>query len=503
MIASFIPGWLLLLLLFTVLVVVKKKIGSRRQTNLPPGPPKLPIIGNLHQLGSLPHRSLAQMSKKYGPVILVQLGGVPTVVVSSAETAKEVLKVHDLDCCSRPSLAGTGRLSYDYLDIAFSPFSEYWREVRKICVLEIFSTKRVQSFRFIREEEIASQMKFIAQSASTSSPVDLNQKLLALTANVICRVGFGMSFQGSEIDNDRFHEVIYEALAMLGSFSAADFFPYVGWIADRLSGLHARREKSFHDLDAFYERAIDHHRRSKKAEEGKEDIIDVLLKLETEKVEIGDKPLSEHILKQSLMDVFLAGIDTAALTMTWAMTELIRNPRVMKKVQAEIREKIGNRGKVREEELDQLEYLQLVVKETFRLHAPGPLLIPREAMTEFKISGYTIYPKTRIQVNVWAIGRDPNIWKDPEEFIPERFQNSSIDFKGQNFELLPFGGGRRGCPGVYMGAVMVELALANLLYCFDWELPQGMKKEDISTEEAAGLTVHKKEHLRLVPITYN
>lgn len=203
--------------------------------------------------------------------------------------------------------------------------------------------------------------------------------------------------------------------------------------------------------------------------------------------------------------MFLGGIDTGAITMVWAMTELVKNPKLMKKVQDEIRSCIGNKGKVSEIDTDQLQYLKMVIKETFRLHPPGPLLLPRESISEFEIGGYKIEPKTVIQVNVWAIGRDPKIWKSPEEFIPERFSDGTIDFKGQHFELLPFGAGRRVCPGMHMAMVTIELALASLLYHFDWKLPTGMKEEDINMDETTGrsLTTAKKRALLLVPVKFS
>lgn len=201
-------------------------------------------------------------------------------------------------------------------------------------------------------------------------------------------------------------------------------------------------------------------------------------------------------------NIFLAGVETGAITIVWAMAELARHPRVMKKAQEEIRSCIGNKTRVSESDIDKLEYLKMIVKETMRLHPPGPLLIPREAMSSFSINEYEIEPKTRIQVNVWAIGRDPKIWRNPEEFFPERFIDNPIDFKGQNYELLPFGGGRRGCPGISMGLATVELALANLLFCFDWKLPFNMKEEELNMEEASGLSTYKKAALLLVPVQY-
>ncbi|CAA7053592.1 unnamed protein product [Microthlaspi erraticum] len=202
-------------------------------------------------------------------------------------------------------------------------------------------------------------------------------------------------------------------------------------------------------------------------------------------------------------DVLLGGVDTSAITMTWAMTELARNPRVMKKVQSEIRNQLGNnKSMISIEDTEKLDYMKMVIKETWRLHPPAPLLVPREVINEFEINGYVIKPKTMLQVNVWAIGRDPDTWKDPEVFLPERFLDSKIDTKGQNFELLPFGGGRRICPAIFMGTTMVEFGLANMLYNFDWKLPEGMVVEDIDVEEAPGLTVSKKNDLLLVPVKY-
>jgi len=201
----------------------------------------------------------------------------------------------------------------------------------------------------------------------------------------------------------------------------------------------------------------------------------------------------------TLQNIFVAGTDTSAGTIIWAMAELARNPSVMKKTQDEIREVIGMKGKVEESDLPQFQYLKLVVNETLRLHPPAALLLPRESMQHCKINGYDICPKTRVFVNVWAIGRDKYAWENPEKFSPDRFMGSSVDYKGQCFQYLPFGGGRRMCPGMQMGIMMVELALANLLYVFNWELPLGMTKEDIDMSEALGVGTRKRTDLYLVP----
>ena len=195
----------------------------------------------------------------------------------------------------------------------------------------------------------------------------------------------------------------------------------------------------------------------------------------------------------------MGGVDTTSITVVWAMAELARNPILMKNAQDEIRNCVGKKRKVSECDIHQFQYLKMVVKETLRLHPPGGLLVPRETMSQFNINGYNVYPKTHIWVNIWAIGTDPESWENPEQFYPERFMDSPIDFKGRNFEFLPFGSGRRGCPGIHMAILNVELALANLLYHFDWKLPNGLKAEDLNMEEAPGLTNYKKEALALIP----
>ncbi|KAI6686622.1 hypothetical protein NL676_032535 [Syzygium grande] len=412
---------------------------KEKKNNPPPGPPPLPIIGNLHQLGHLPRQSLWELSRRYGPVMLIHFGGVPTVVVSSPSAAREVLKTHDLNCCSCPQLVGTVRLSYDYLDIAFVENGDYWRDLRKLCVLELFSNKQARSFRYVRK----------GRWVGTSDAVDESSRVESM---------------------------------------------------DTFTGLHSRLERSFHNLDVFYKKVIDEHRNANKSNEEEEDIVDLLLKMERDQTELAAVRLKEDNIKAILMDIFLAGVDTSALVMDWTMAELARNPRVIRKAREDIRSCVGNKKYVVEDDLHGLKFLKLVLKEVMRLHPPSVLLIPRETMGHFKLLGYDINPKTRVQVNVLGIGRDPSLWESLEEFAPERFGDSPIDYKGNHFELLTFGVGRRGCPGIPMGMAVVELALANFLHSFDWELPEGMAEKDVSMEEGAGLTVFKKVPLTLLPV---
>ncbi|KAK2971479.1 hypothetical protein RJ640_020885 [Escallonia rubra] len=491
---------LLLLGLPVFLILLLPKLRKNGGKVHPPGPPGLPFIGNLHQLDtSALHLNLWQLSKKYGPLMSMRLGSVPTLVVSSAKMAKEVMKTHDLAFSNRPALLGQQKLSYNGLDIAFSPCNDYWRDMRKLCTLHLFSSKRLQSFRPIREDEVAQMVKKISVLSTSSKLANLNEIATALTLNSTCRVAFSKRYDDEGYESHRFHSLLREIQGLWATFFVSDYFPMVGWL-DKFTGSCARLERQFKNMDLFYQDLIDEHLDPKRSNSTGEDFVDILLRLRKDGLSSFNLTL-DHI-KALLMDVLVGGTDALSATVVWTMTELIKNPVVMKKVQEEVRALVGEKGRVDEDDLQELLYLKAVIKEAMRLHPPAPLLIPRETMDRCVIEGYEIQPKTLVYVNVWAIGRDPESWETPEEFSPERFLDSTIDYKGQDFEFLPFGGGRRGCPGISMGAATVELALANLLYSLDWELPSGMKKEDVDSDTTQGLAMHKKNALCLVPIIY-
>lgn len=197
--------------------------------------------------------------------------------------------------------------------------------------------------------------------------------------------------------------------------------------------------------------------------------------------------------------MFAAGTDTTYTVLEWAMTELIRHPRVMKKLQNELMETANGKSHITESDLDRMHYLNAVTKETLRLYPPIPLLVPRESTQDVIVNGYDIPAKTMVITNAWTIGRDPKLWDKAEEFQPERFMNCCIDYKGQDFQLIPFGAGRRGCPGTSFAMTTIQLLLANLIHCFDWSLPDGAKAQDLDMSQCIGLNIHRKVPLLLVP----
>ncbi|KAJ4844653.1 hypothetical protein Tsubulata_037546 [Turnera subulata] len=271
---------LILLLALPLFLFLYKKYKTTGEVHRPPGPKGLPLVGNLHQLDSSnPPKYLWQLSKKYGPLIFLRLGFKPTLVVSSAKMAKEVLKTYDLEFCNRPVLTSQRKLSYNGLDLAFAPYDAYWREMRKISAVHLFNSNRVQSFRPIREEEVSSLIGHICKSASASKPFNLTEAMISRTSNIICRIAFGKKlYEDGGGERARFQELLMETQSIFVSFFLSDYFPYMGW-ADKITGLAARLEKNFKELDAFYQEIIDEHLDPERPNPAQEDILDFLLQI--------------------------------------------------------------------------------------------------------------------------------------------------------------------------------------------------------------------------------
>lgn len=486
-------------LLFLSIFILFSFSRSASKLKLPPSPTRLPLIGNLHQLGILPHRSFHALSKKYGPLMLLHMGRVPTLVVSSAEMAKEVMKTHDTIFCSRPKSTAANLLVYRCHDIGFAPYGEYWRQVRKLCVLELLCLKRVQQFQYVREEVFGELVNSIRKACHSESPINLSDMLIKSSNNLMSRCVLGKSIV--EEKGDWFGELSRRLMMQLMVFSFGDFFPSLKWI-DNLRGVTGRLKKTFAEVDGFLDHLVEEHKTGKREDDCK-DFLDILLQLQ--KDDLLDFKLTQDNMKAILVDMLIGGNDTSSTALEWLMTELVRNPTVMAKVQEEVRRVVGKKAMVDVSDLDQMHYLKCVIKEALRLHPPVPLLIPRETIAAVELGGYYIPAKTRVFVNAFAIQRDPEFCDKPEEFFPDRFEDNSVDFQGQDFQFIAFGGGRRGCPGVNFAVAAAEYELANLLYWFDWKLPScgSVLAETLDMTEAYGLTVHKKAPLRVVPLLYS
>ncbi|KAL8131726.1 cytochrome P450 71D9-like [Apium graveolens] len=485
--------------LFIVFLLVKLrnafKTSSPSASRLPPGPWKLPIIGSIHHLsGSLLHHTLRDLAKKHGPLMHLKLGEVSTVVVSSPETAKEVMKIHDLNFASRPIILATELMSYGAANITFSPYGDYWRQLRKMCVFELLSTKRVRLLRSVREGEVASLINSLV--SANGSPVNLTEKLYSTAYTTTSKGAFGNEAK----DQQTFISIVKELTRIASGFNLTDLYPSIK-VFQWTSGIRQKLGRLQQQTDKMLENIINEHieAKTKMTCEGglQEDLVDILLKFQDEGVEF---QLKKDNIKAVLLDIFIAGSETSATTVDWAMSEMLKNTRIMEKAQDEVRRVFSSRGSVDETEFYKLDYMKSVIKETLRMHPPAPLLLPRECRQKCKIQGYDIQEKTRVIVNAWAIGRDPRYWEEAECFYPERFLDSPVDYKGTDFEYIPFGSGRRVCPGMSYGIASVELLLANLLYHFDWKLPHEIEELDLT--EAFGVTVRRKDDLFVIPIPH-
>ncbi|XP_050209123.1 desmethyl-deoxy-podophyllotoxin synthase-like [Mercurialis annua] len=490
-----------LFLAFILWAIIWKifRLYSSKPLNLPPGPRQLPVIGNLHQFminGALPYRRLAGWAKKYGAIMQIQLGQVPVVIISTPETAKQVLTTHDLVFAIRPPLIVSDIIFYKGADIAFTPYGDLWKQLRRICMTELLSPSRVKSLRSVREEAVTKLVSSI--SSREGSPVNLSKMLHSLACTVISRATFGDECE----DQEEIIPIAEEVLKMATGICISDLFPS-SKILHFFTGIRYRLMKLHKKIDSVLQNIVNKHKVSRAASginmEGK-DIVHVLLNLQEQgNLEL---PLTTDNIKGVILDMLFGGIDTTAALIEWVMSEMIKNPKWMQKVQEEVRQVFS--AKVDEADFDKLKYMKLIIKETLRLHPPVPLQPARQAAHHCQINGYDIPAETRILINFWALGRDPNYWSEPEKFIPERFIDNQIDYKGVSFEYLPFGSGRRICPGMVFGMATVEHTVARLLYQFDWKLSDdNKKKKELDMMEKFGIIGKRKNDLYLVPISYH
>ncbi|KAK7380027.1 hypothetical protein VNO78_32370 [Psophocarpus tetragonolobus] len=490
---------LIVILVVSIALFHGNQIEDDRSDGAAPGPKPLPIIGNLHMLGKLPHRSLAALAKKYGPIMSIKLGQVPSIVVSSPEAAELFLKTHDAVFASRPKTQASQYLSYGSKGMAFSEYGPYWRNVRKVCTTHLLSASKLEMFAPMRREELGVWVKSLEKAAAKRDVVNVSEQVGEVMCNIVCKMILGRS------KDDRFDlkGLTHEVLRLTGVFNMADYIPWTAFFD--LQGLKRKLKKISKAFDEVLEQIIKDHEDPSYSDETSvrsEDFVDILLSLTDQRM---DQQEQKHMMgrtniKAIILDMIAGAFETSAVAVEWAMSELLRHPRDMKRLQEELNNVVGLNRLVEESDLSKLPYLNMVVKETLRLYPPGPLLVPRESLQDITISGYHIKKKTRILVNAYAIGRDPKVWSDNADmFYPERFVNNNIDIRGYDFQLIPFGSGRRGCPGIQLGLTTFGLILAQLVHCFDWELPFCMSPHDLDMTEVFGLSLPRSKHLLAMP----
>ncbi|XP_027354865.1 cytochrome P450 84A1-like [Abrus precatorius] len=472
----------------------------------PPGPKGLPIVGNLFMMDQLTHRGLAQLAKQYGGLCHLRMGMLHIVAVSTPEMAREVLQAQDGDFSNRPANVAITYLTYDRADMAFANYGPFWRQMRKICVMKLFSRKRAESWASVREE-VEGMVQTVA--SKIGSPINLGAMIFALTRSITFKAAFGASLNEGQ---EEFMKILQEFSKLFGAFNIADFIPWLGWF--HAQEFNKRMANARQALDVFIDQIIDDHMSKRKNMKQKSvenevdsDMVDELMVFLYEKdgdTTHSDNPplmlkLTRDNIKALIMDVMFGGTETVASVVEWTLAELMKSPVDLEKVQQELLDVVGLGRRFNEFDLEKLTYLKCAIKETLRLHPPIPLLL-HEAAKDSVLAGYAIPKGTRVWINAWAIGRDEMAWDEPEKFNPSRFLNDDMpDFKGGNFEFIPFGSGRRSCPGMQLGLYAVEMAAAHLLHCFKWELPNGMKPSELDMNDVFGLTAPRAVQLVAVP----
>ncbi|MED6208390.1 hypothetical protein PIB30_044580 [Stylosanthes scabra] len=470
-----------------------------------------PILGHLPLMrGSQPlHITLGAMADKYGPLFTIKLGGTKTIVLSNWQMAKECFTTNDMAVSSRPKTVALENLTYNFAAFGLGPYGPYWREIRKIATLELLSNRRIELLGHVRVSEVQASINELYSAWSSKKnkesysgdegyvSVELNQWFAQLTFNTTLRMIAGKRYLGATVDEEkakRCLKIIEDFMYLLGVYTIGDAIPALRWMD--LGGHERAMKKSAKEFDDILDEWLEEHKTSFRGKATNErDFMDVMISI------LGDTQIhgfdADTIIKATTMSMMLGGTDTTGVTLTWAVCLLLNNPRTLKKAKEELDSHVGKERCITESDLSKLVYLQAIVKETLRLYPAGTLGAPREFIENCILGGYHVKKGSRLIINIWKIQTDPTIWSDPLDFKPERFLTThrDTDVKGQHFELLPFGSGRRICPGMSFALQMVHFALARFLHSFEILKPSD---EPIDMTGILGLSYAKATPLEIL-----
>lgn len=469
-----------------------------------------PFTGHLHLFdfndpSKIPHLSFGALADKHGPVFTIRLGQRRLLVVSDWKLAKELFTTHDLTISSRPIVKASHILGYNVSMFGWTPYGTYWRDMRKFVVVQLLSNRRQEMLSHVRASETTRYIKelynsWVSKKESTNGRllVDMTQWFGDLNLNVILRMVAGKRFydDGAEAEEGRrTREVMRDFFHLSGLIIPGDVFPFLGRFD--IGGYEKKMKENAKELDRIVGQWLEEHKVKERSSDKPQDFMDVML----EELK-GDKKLTEFdidtAIKSSCVNLISGGTDTTSVTLVWTLAQLINHPRVLKKAQEELDTVVGKERRVQESDISKLVYLQAVAKEAFRLNAAAQLGGPRVFSEDTNLGGYHIPKGTWLMVNLWKMQRDPKVWsKDALEFKPERFleTHKNIDVMGTDFELIPFGAGRRICPGSHLAVHILHLVMANLLQAFDlWNVSD----KPVDMTETAGMTNSKATPLEVL-----
>ncbi|KAI3684662.1 hypothetical protein L6452_33887 [Arctium lappa] len=474
------------------LIFLFKLLTPKKRRNLAPTPPSFPLIGHLHLIKQPFHRTLHHLSSKYGPIMSLRFGSRPVLIITSPSAVEECFTRNDIVLANRPLLLSGKYLDYDHTTMGAAPYGKLWRDLRRIATLELFSTARLNAYVGVRQDEVRSLIKSIYQDLwQDFTRVEMKSRIQGLSFNIIMRIVADKRFYRTTEEADRdfdearnFKDIMREVFEISVASNPGDFIPFLKWID--FQGLEKKLQKLQTKFDSFSQTLIEERRHMiGSSEEGKaKTFIDALLSLQESEPEY----YTDNIIKGNILVLLLAGTDTSSVTIEWAMSLLLNHPDVLTRARAEIDEHIGHERLIEETDLPNLPYIQCIVHETLRLFPAGPLLVPHESSEDCTIGGFNVSRGTMVLVNAWAIHRDPQLWDEPLSFKPERFEKTG----NMGYRFIPFGTGRRQCPGSGLANRVVMSALASLIQCFEWER---VGEELVDLSEGKGLSMPKKKPL--------
>ncbi|KAI3819971.1 hypothetical protein L1987_13826 [Smallanthus sonchifolius] len=470
---------------------------TRAKSHLPPSPFALPIIGHLHLLYPTPHQAFHRLSLRYGPVFRLMMGSEPCVVACSPKTAQEFLRTYENAYLDRPINSATLCITYGSKDFSFAPYGSYWRFMKKIIMSQLLNGATIDSLLHVRQDEINRFIKSLSQKANIGEAVNINAEMVKVTNNLISRLLLSERCSEEAGAADDMRKLVFEITEAIGTFNLSDNIRLFKGLD--LHGFGKRIKDNHRSYDALIERIIKDHEEARTQglrSEGK-DLLSILLDIAADGTSEID--LTRENIKAFIMNIFVAGTDNLALIAEWALSELINHPNIMRKAIEEIDNVVGKNRLLQESDIQNLPYLQAIIKETLRLHPPVPM-IPRKATEDRTVAGYHIQANTDIFINVWALGRDPDYWENPLAFRPERFQEKHMDVRGQHFELLPFGSGRRMCPGTSLGLQMIHATFGAMIQCFEWKAGKDGNLTIVDMVEKPGFNLPRANPLVCVPM---
>ncbi|KAH6777633.1 cytochrome P450 [Perilla frutescens var. frutescens] len=462
--------------LFFIIVILK--FFTRKYYRLPPSPaPALPLFGHLHLLAPPLHRTFRRFSQTHGPIFSLKLGVRRVVVVSSPQLVEECFTKNDIVFSNRPRSLANQYIGYDHTTMAGAPYGHHWRNLRRLASVEVLASSRLNALSELRQAEMRRTLQKLTTSKDYAV-VELRPKIFQHIFNVIMMMLAGKRYSSDDVKTGKqLHEMVSEVFESSQSSNPEDFLPFLNWIDYR--GLKKKLSDVGKKLDEFYECLLTEHRREKR-----NTIIGHLLFLQ----ESDPGFHTDQTIKGFITNMIVAGTDTSVVTIEWAMSLLLNHPNVLQKAMLELESIVGHQRLVQEQDLPNLNYLDNIILETFRMFPAGPLVVPRESSADCRVGGYDIPCGTILLVNAWAIHREPNVWDEPTKFKPERFEGREVETE----KLMSFGMGRRACPGAGLGHRMVGLALASLIQCFDWKR---VGSNEIDLSEGVGLTMPKLKPL--------